>query len=81
MNDHRGRQAGNPEKRGYLARFFGNGGDTDTCGSGGVLSIVRSKSSVRRSASLRGNNSIDFNSAPCCAALGFGLFIVGTRHE
>ena len=74
MNNHQGRQAGITEKRAYfLARCFGFG----VCGSGGVASIARSKSSVRFSASLRGNNSIDLSSAACCAALGFVLFIVG----
>jgi hypothetical protein len=67
--------------RGYfLARFFGVALGADGCGSGGVASIVRSRSSVRRNASLRGNNSIALSSAACCAADGFGLFMVESNH-
>ena len=73
MLEHNDRQAGNNEKRAYLARFFVVG--LDICGSGGDASIVRSRSSVRLSPCARGSNSIDLSSAACCAADGFGLFI------
>lgn len=74
MIDHNGRQAGNNERRAYLARFFIMG--FGVCGSGGEVSIARSRSSVRFSPCARGSNSIDLSSAACCAADGLSLFMV-----
>src|SRR3990172_7731787 len=54
------------DKRGYFARFFGFAFGVN--GAGGLLNIARNRSSVRRSASSRGNNSSDLASAACCAA-------------
>ena len=58
-----------------LARFFGFAFGVN--GSGGELSIARSKSSVRRFPSSGETNSIDRSSAACCAADGFALFMGG----
>jgi hypothetical protein len=63
------------EGRNYLVRFF-----VCVCGSGGVFSIARSKLSVRRFASFCGRKSSDLISEICCAALGFGLVMIGSLH-
>src|SRR5882672_10879770 len=64
------------EKRVYfLARFFGFAFGVN--GSGGLLSRVRTRSSVRRRASAGGSKSIDLSSAVCCLSASRRLFIIG----
>ena len=70
-----GRQAGTGE-RGYFARFFGF--TFGVCGSGGLFSIVRSKSSVRFFTSLAGRKSSLAISAARSASVGLrAIMVVG----